>query len=36
MLEMIPKDFDVEPIATTTNASVFAARRRDVWHFCQW
>jgi len=33
MLEMIPKDFDVERIAATTNASVFAARRRDVWHF---
>lgn len=33
MLEMITQDFDVALVANTDEGAVFAASRRDVWHF---
>ena len=33
MLAMIPQDFEVKPIFQGAGASLFAARREDVWHF---
>jgi len=33
MLAMIPNDFDVSPVFQDDEASLFAAKRSDVWHF---
>lgn len=33
LLATIPKDFDVTPVFQDDSASLFAARRPDVWHF---